>query len=94
LHHTSSKEQMFRVLLEHFLALSLLCVRLDESGEVVQIHYNTRFRDTFCRQSLENVEPLYRALKTFSGLIYDPQNVVEMQLKAGANFFYVTNSLA
>jgi len=61
------------------------CVRLDETGEVVQIHYSTRFRDSFCRQSLENVEPLYRALKTFSGLIYDPQNLVEMQLKAGIN---------
>ena len=60
------------------------CVRLDEAGEVVQIHYSTRFRDTFCRQSLENVEPLYRALKMFAGLIYDPQNLVEMQLKTGA----------
>lgn len=57
--------------------------RLDESGEVVQIHYSTRYRDSFCRQSLEDVEPLYRALKTFSTLIYDPRNLVEMQLKAG-----------
>jgi len=65
--------------------LLLLCVRLDESGEVVQIHYSTRYRDTFCRQSLDNVEPLYRALRTFSGLIYDPQNLVEMKLKAGMN---------
>jgi len=52
---------------------------------VVQIHYSTRFRDTFCRQSLENVEPLYRALKTFSALIYDPRNLVEMQLKTGTD---------
>ena len=52
---------------------------------MVQIHYSTRFRDTFCRQSLENVEPLYRALKTFSALIYDPQNLVEMQLKTGTD---------
>jgi len=62
------------------------CVRLDETGEVVQIHYSTRFRDSFCRQSLENVEPLYKALKTFSTLLYDPHNVVEIQLKTGTNF--------
>ena len=61
------------------------CVRLDESGEVVQIHYSTRFRDTFCRQPLEDVEPLYQALRTFSALLYDEQNIVEMQLKTGAN---------
>ena len=54
----------------------------------MQIHYSTRFRDTFCRQSLEDVEPLYRALKTFAGLIYDPRNLVEMQLKAGANSLF------
>jgi len=63
------------------------CVRLDENGDVVQIHYSTRFRDTFCRQSLENVEPLYRALKTFTGLIYDEQNLVEMHLEPGVNCF-------
>lgn len=63
-------------------------IKLDEAGEVVQIHYSTRFRDTFCRQSLEDVEPLYRALKTFAGLIYDPQNLVEMQLKTGVVYCF------
>ena len=64
------------------------CVRLDESGEVVQIHFSTRFRDSFCRQSLEDVEPLYQALRKFSTLLYDPQNLVEMQLKTGKNSTY------
>lgn len=63
-------------------------IKLDDSGEVIQIHYSTRSRDTFSRLPLDEVEPLYRALKTFAGLLYDPQNLMELQLKTGVIYCF------
>lgn len=56
-------------------------IKLDEAGDIVQINYSTRHRDTYSRQPPEEVEPLYRALKSFASLLYDQQNLVEIKLQ-------------
>jgi gamma-butyrobetaine dioxygenase len=55
-------------------------IKLDVHGDIVQIHYSTRHRDSFTRLSLDEVEPVYKALKSFSELLYDKENIVEIQL--------------
>jgi gamma-butyrobetaine dioxygenase len=63
-------------------------IKLDEAGEVIQIHYSTRSRDTFMHLSIDEVEPMYHALKQFASLLFDPNNVVEMQLKTGVVYCF------
>lgn len=57
--------------------------RLDEDGDVVQIYHSTRSRDSFLGMPIEGVDELYRALKTFTELIYDKAGLIEIKQKPG-----------
>jgi len=56
-------------------------IKLDEAGDIVQINYSTRHRDSFSRLAAEEVEPIYKALKSFASLLYEQQNLVEIKLQ-------------
>ncbi|XP_074649433.1 gamma-butyrobetaine dioxygenase-like [Tubulanus polymorphus] len=55
----------------------------DNEGNVKGVCYNNQVRDTFMNLPIEDVQPLYEALRKFDDIMYDPNNHVKHTLKAG-----------
>jgi len=61
-----------------------VAVRVDEqTGEVVGINYSTHSRDSFMRLPLKDVELFYKALISFTRLLYHPDNIIIYKLRPG-----------
>jgi len=53
------------------------------SGEMEQILYGQPSRDALQPWDVEEVEPMYRAIQKFYGMLYDPNNAYRIKLKPG-----------
>ena len=67
----------------------LLRFRLNIGGEVERIIYNNPVRDTFLTVPVDKVQSLYKALRLFDSLLYDPANMVKFKLKPGIHYLHV-----
>ena len=81
------------VTLPCFAFIKTFC-RLNSSGEVERIIDNNPVRDTFLTVPVEKVQPLYKALRLFDSLLYDPSNMVKFKLKPGNDSILHTSDIA
>ncbi|XP_074649435.1 gamma-butyrobetaine dioxygenase-like [Tubulanus polymorphus] len=55
----------------------------DIEGKVKGVCFNNQSRDSYLNLPIEDVQPLYDALKLLENIMYDPQNIVNHTLKPG-----------
>ena len=62
--------------------------RFDSSGHLTRINFNNQVRDYHMSIPHAMVKPVYRSLKLFNDLCYDPRNMVEYKLNPGESLIY------
>ena len=61
--------------------------RLDGDGNVDKITFSNHGRDSVLQVPLELVTPLYRAMKAYTDILYEPDNHINYKLADGRAFF-------
>lgn len=56
---------------------------MDEAENIVQIVYNSKARESFLNLDADKVDQFYHALQNFAEILHSPQNLVEINLRAG-----------
>ena len=60
-----------------------MCFRLNKAGEISQIDYSNHIRDTALNVPLEQVIPLFAAMKSWDERLYHEDNCITYKLKPG-----------
>ena len=78
---------MFRNKKKILEIIAMLFLRLDDEGTIQSVNYNNQMRSQFLNLPLNEVQPLYNALKLFDDLCYDNEYLINLKLKPGNVYF-------
>ena len=69
--------------------LSLYCSH-DHRGELYRVNWSHFGRDSHLDCDIDNVEELYKAMRTFDDIMNDPKNHIRLKMEPGKERLVVT----
>jgi len=69
--------------------LYLIIFRHSESGKITRIVYSNQQLSSRLPIELQDVKPLYSALKLFTNICYDPKNLMRFKLNEGEDRTFI-----